>query len=65
MCIRNTLFFAQLKSKPNNLVLHYTKLETPAKNKHFSYLGQFITWEEKKCYEFGTKGRIHNISFYS
>jgi hypothetical protein len=40
---------------PLELVLHYITLERLAMDKHSSFLGPFISYEEKKHFKFGPR----------
>jgi hypothetical protein len=51
-------------------VLHYTELEVPAKKKHSSLLGQFVSYNDKKVLWIWLQGpnyetiRIQNFTIY-
>ncbi len=46
--IHNILFFSLLINGPNELVLHYNKLERLVSDKHSSLLGTFVSYEENE-----------------
>ncbi len=44
---------------------HYTFLENPARNKHFSLMGPFVSYEEKKSFFNTVSGAIFAILYFN
>jgi hypothetical protein len=54
--IHNTLYSLQHVNRPR--VVHYTRL---ARVKHSSILGPFVSYEKKKCCEYGPGGLFNGL----
>jgi hypothetical protein len=55
-CISNASFCSCLMEVPNKMVLHYTKLQRLARNKHTSLLGPIVSYKENELLWGGSLG---------